>query len=299
MNTETRRNLSSYIDDEVVDQHDHKLGKLNCLWTDGRGEPAYLGVQTGWVFGKTHVVPADRAEVNEVAHVIRLPFTEEQIKEAPCYDPAAEIDSSTEQEVRSWYGVAERPESPPPQLTQRGLACETKQQPGRQAQEMPSAGVPTERGAQAEGKEEATIELREEQLKVGKRQVETGSVRLRKVVRTETINQPVDLQREEIVVERIPAGEEDKTRQAEGEDFQEQDIFIPLRREEPVIQKESRVKEKVRVSKKKQTERQDVSEQIRKEDVEIERPSERPPQGMGTPPQDEDMSSGKTGTCGQ
>ena len=44
--------------------------------------------------------------------------------------------------------------------------------------------------------------------KVGKREVEYGGVRLRKVVKTEVVNQPVELTREEIVIERVPAGQE-------------------------------------------------------------------------------------------
>jgi len=101
---------------------------------------------------------------------------------------------------------------------------------------------------------------------VGKRQVEVGSVRLRKIVRTETVNQPVEIQREEIVIERVPASGQP----ASGKAFENQDIYIPLRREEPVVQKESRVREEVKVSKKSQTERQNVSQQVRREELDVQ-----------------------------
>ena len=45
---------------------------------------------------------------------------------------------------------------------------------------------------------------------------------------------------------------------------------MPLRREEPVIQKDAQVREQVRVHKTASTDRQQVSEQVCKEDVEIE-----------------------------
>jgi hypothetical protein len=63
-------------------------------------------------------------------------------------------------------------------------------------------------------------------------------------------------------------------------------VYIPLRREEAVVQKESRVREEVRVSKKAQTEHQTVSEQVRKEDVEIQRSGSLPPpsKARGTQP---------------
>ena len=125
-----------------------------------------------------------------------------------------------------------------------------------------------QQGQQQRGqsREEATVPLVEEHLKVGKRQVEAGGVRLRKIVRTENINQPVELRREEIKIERVPG----QGAQVSGKAFAGEDIYIPLRREEPVIQKDAQVREQVRVQKTASTDRQQVSEQVCKEDVEIE-----------------------------
>jgi uncharacterized protein (TIGR02271 family) len=122
-------------------------------------------------------------------------------------------------------------------------------------------------GQQA-GREQASVTLREEELKVGKRQVEYGGVRLKKIVRTERVNQPVELKREEMVIERVPGS---GSIQAGGKAFEQEEIYIPLRREEAVVQKEAHVREQVRVSKRSETERQNISEQIRKEDVQIDR----------------------------
>ena len=54
------------------------------------------------------------------------------------------------------------------------------------------------------------------------------------------------------------------------ESFAGEDIYIPLRREEAVVQKDARVREEVRVHKTAHSDQQQVSEQVRKEDVEIE-----------------------------
>ena len=247
MSTATQRNLQQYVDHDVVDQNGKKIGKLTCLWSDPQGEPVYLGVQTGWLFGKTHVVPAENAHVNNSSKTIRLPYFLEKIKDAPCYDTTAEIDPTSEREIRSYYNLSS--ESCPPGQAQ----------------------APQRKQTASRGQEGAKVELHEEQVKVGKRQVEAGGIRLRKIVRTETVNQPVELQREEIVVERVPGNEKSQRAEATGKDFEEEDIFIPLRREEAVVQKESRVREEVRVSKKAATERQTVSEQVRKEDIEVQR----------------------------
>jgi uncharacterized protein (TIGR02271 family) len=265
MNTETKRSLEQYIDHNVIDQNDKRIGTLQCLWSDERSEPAFLGVQTGWLFGKTHVVPADAAEVNPVQHVIRLPYSEEKVKDAPSYDPGTELDGNTQLEVRSYYGVGARSTAQEQSRQTTGGKAASQQRTAQQGT--------TRQGATQEG---ATVQLREEQIKVGKREVEAGGIRLRKVVRTETVNQPVELKREEIVVERVPGTQAGSKSQPGAQEFEEKDIYIPLRREEAVVQKESRVREEVRVSKKAEGERQNISEQVRKEDVEIQRSGSMP-----------------------
>jgi len=264
MNTETKRNLEQYIDHDVVDQTGNKIGTLQCLWGDRSNEPAYLGVQTGWLFGKTHVVPADAAEVNPQQRRIRLPYAEQKVKEAPTFDSGSELDPNALQQVRNYYGYSSRG-------SKTEAAAQAEQQ-RPQTQQQPAGGQGSGKGRTEQAG--ATVQLREEQLKIGKREVEAGGVRLRKIVRTETVNQPVELKREEIVVERVSGKEmREKTASACGGtgSFEEQDIYIPLRREEPVVEKQSFVREEVRVSKKSETERQTVSQQVRKEDVDIQR----------------------------
>src|SRR5258705_10077107 len=202
MKTEMKRNLEQYVHHKVVDQNGDKIGTLQCLWSDQESEPVYLGVQTGWLFGKTHIVPAERVEVNESARTIRLPYTVQKVKDAPSFDSKCEIDPNTEREVRSYYNMI-----------------------------SPAAGTASQ--APGRSQEAASVQLHEEQIKIGKRQVEAGGVRLRKIIRAETINQPVELQREEIVVEHVPGKQTPQASQ--GKDFQQEEIYIPLRREEAVV----------------------------------------------------------------
>jgi uncharacterized protein (TIGR02271 family) len=236
-----------------VDRSDNKIGTLECLWSDELGEPAFIGVRTGWLFGKTHVVPADRVEVSEGGHRIRLPYAEGHVKDAPSYDSDAEMTAAIEEEVRRHYGTSRSASAAPPVATAPPVQASTREplsaEPPRATPEM------------------ATIQLSEERLKVGKREVEAGGVRLRKVVRTEIVNQPVELKREEQVIERVPAEEAHSGRQRA---FNEQEVYIPLRREEVVVEKETRLREEVRARKTEQTDRQEVREEVRREDVEIE-----------------------------
>lgn len=128
----------------------------------------------------------------------------------------------------------------------------------------------SERTAQARTTGETTetrMPLHEEEIKVGKRTVEAGGIRLRKIVRSETVQQPVQVKREDIVVERVPSRGE---REPAGKAFEGEDVFIPLRREEPVIEKETHVREEVRARKTSDVERETVRGTVRKEDVEVE-----------------------------
>ena len=117
--------------------------------------------------------------------------------------------------------------------------------------------------------EEIQIILHEEQLRVGKREVSAGEVQLRKTVRTEQVNVPVELRREDVTVERVAAGDVRAVNPADA--FKEETIDVPLTREEAVVSKEAHVTGAVRVKKTAQTETQQVSEQVRKEDVEVVR----------------------------
>jgi uncharacterized protein (TIGR02271 family) len=236
------------IDCEVRDQNDESVGKVHNVWTDEAGEPVFLGVKTGWLFGKNHVVPVHTAKVNVARRIIQLPFSKQKIKDAPSFDADSELSDADVATINRYYEI--------------GVA------PGADEARAPS-GTASEKTLE----QETVVPLREETLKVGKREVEAGSVRIRKVVRTETVNQPVELRREEVVIEHVPA-DAARVGSSSNAPIGEEDLYIPLRREEPVVQKETRVKEGVRVGRKAQTERQNVSDEVRIEEIEVERNEE-------------------------
>lgn len=242
--------LGRFIDYTVVDIENDKVGTVDAVWEDHTGQPTYLAIRTGWLgLGKAHVVPAHSAEVNEASRKIRLPFTAQQVKSAPSFDSQEDITADSEYTISSHFNsgtVPRREDDGVAPLSRRADAPDTQN--------------------------EARVQLREEELKVGKREVEYGGVRLRKIVRTEVVNQPVELQREEIVVERVPLHATDSVR--EGADFKDEEVYIPLRREEAVVEKSVRAREEVRVGKRRETEHENVSDSIRREDVEIEQQGE-------------------------
>jgi len=116
--------------------------------------------------------------------------------------------------------------------------------------------------------EEARIPVREEELAAEKR-VRESEVGIRKEVRTETEHLEVPVQKEDVIVERVPVDE--TTASAAGEKvFQEEEMRIPVKEEEVEVTKRPVVKEEVRVRKESRTETEPVSGEVRKEEVKIE-----------------------------
>jgi len=120
---------------------------------------------------------------------------------------------------------------------------------------------------------EIRVPVVEERLNVGKRAVEGGEVGIRKTVTTEQVNVPVELTREEVRVERVDVPDRPVR---PGEDvFKEGTIRVPVRSEEAVVNKEAVVTGEVVINKDRTTDRQMVSDTVRREQVEVDKNYER------------------------
>ncbi len=130
----------------------------------------------------------------------------------------------------------------------------------------------------AERSEVTRIPLVEERLEVDKREFEAGRVRLRKVVKTEMVHLPVELRREEIIVEKVEAGEGESAPAGEAQlsEYQQgEEIVIPLVKEEVVVQKATKVFSEVHIHKVSRTETETIRETLRHEEMVEEQPTNR------------------------
>jgi uncharacterized protein (TIGR02271 family) len=123
---------------------------------------------------------------------------------------------------------------------------------------------------QASGNEVA-IPLYEERVSVGKQEV-PSQVQLRKYTTTETVSVPVELRHEHVVIERMPAGAAGSAQQ-QGEAFSDKAVSIQLQNEQPIVQKQTVQTGSVVARKDSNTERINVQQQVRKEDVTIDKGS--------------------------
>jgi uncharacterized protein (TIGR02271 family) len=147
------------------------------------------------------------------------------------------------------------------------------------------------RGGDGADEDELRVQRSEEELRVGTRERETGSVNVRKRVRTEREQVRVPRRREEVHVERVPV--EGRERASEDE-IGDDEIRVPVVEEEIVVEKRPVVKEELRIRKDVVEDEEIVEEDVRKEEVEIDdettgrgkRPGERP---GGTAGRDNDL----------
>jgi uncharacterized protein (TIGR02271 family) len=120
----------------------------------------------------------------------------------------------------------------------------------------------------AEGK--IRVPVVEERLDVENRQGEMGSVDIRKSVETEQVNIPVELRHEEVTVNEVDVRDRPVAAADLDNAFQEGAIRVPVRGEEAVVQKEAFVTGEVVIDREMKTERQTVSDTLRKEHVDID-----------------------------
>lgn len=140
-----------------------------------------------------------------------------------------------------------------------------------------SASTQQSTGQAQELKGDISIPLYEEQLAVGTRMVESGSVRLRKQVTTETVNQPVQIRRETLVVDRVAGtGSQETAGTAAGTagtftPFEQGEIVIKLHKEEPVVEKKVIASGRIVAKTATDTEQVTVSREVRKENIDVEK----------------------------
>ncbi|MEO8597526.1 MAG: YsnF/AvaK domain-containing protein [Candidatus Solibacter sp.] len=113
-----------------------------------------------------------------------------------------------------------------------------------------------------------SIPVVEEELQVGKRTVRRGGVRVYSRVVEEPANQKIELREEHVRVDRRPADR--NLTEAEMQGLRDQSIVVEEMIEEPVVRKRSRVREEVVVAKETTSRTENVSENLRRTEVEVE-----------------------------
>jgi uncharacterized protein (TIGR02271 family) len=240
----------------AYDTSGDKVGKVGQLYLDDEtGQPEWVTVSTGFFGSAETFVPLEGASLD--GGNLRLGFDKDRIKNAPRVGADQHLDAAQEDELYRYYGLG------------AGLGTTTGQTYAETTDTTTAgfAGTGHDVDTTRTTDTEAAVTLAEERLQVGKESVESGRVRLRKYVTTETQTVSVPVSKEKLVIERVPA---EGTTAGSISDVGEQIEEITLREERAVVGKETVAVEEVRVGKEVITESQQVSGEVRKEHADLD-----------------------------
>lgn len=178
-----------------------------------------------------------------------MPYSKDRVTDAPSLDPDGDLSEAEEAELYRYYGIA-------------GSGAGT-----RTGDDVVSA----EHGGTADD----AMTRSEEELRVGTERHEAARVRLRKYVTTEQVTKTVPVQREHVRLEREPVTNANRDQATSGPDISEGEHEVVLTEEEPVIEKRAVPKERVRLAKDTTTDEETVSEDVRKERIDVDDPDGR------------------------
>ena len=223
-----------------------KIGTIDSIYLDDQtGQPEWALVNTGLFGTKSTFVPL--AQATDAGDGVQVPYEKQLVKDAPRVDADQHLSEQEEQELWRHYGM---------EYGAGYEAADTRDDTvGR------DTSGPTTDDAMTRS---------EEELRVGTTQRERGRVRLRKYVTTETQQVTVPLQREEVRVEREPITDANLGDATSGPAISEEEHEVTLHEETPVVDKRAVPKERVRLDTETVTDERQVSDEVRKEQIEVD-----------------------------
>ncbi len=238
----------------MVGSDGEKIGKISDIYEDpDTGKAEWATVSSGLFGTKSNFVPL--AGASPQGEEVRAQVTKDQVKDAPGVEADGELSEQEEQRLFEHYGV--------PYTTAGTTTAQGQPETGRS-----DRGTV---GRDVSGSETDDAMTRsEEELRVGTRQREAGRARLRKYVVTEMVTKTVPVQREEVRIEREPITDANRDRATSGTDISEDEHEVILHEEEPVVEKRVVPQERVRLGKETIAEEREVSEEVRKEQIDTE-----------------------------
>ena len=250
----------------MIGSDGEKIGKIAEIYEDPEtGKPEWATVNTGLFGTKSNFVPLAGAAPE--GEDVRARVTKDAVKDAPGVENDGELSEAEERRLFEHYGV---PYTEAGSTTSQGAPQGGQARPERR-QETVAGSRPDSTGKDLSGSNTDDAMTRsEEELRVGTQQREVGRARLRKYVVTEQVTQTVPVTHEEVRVEREPITDDNRDQARSGADISEDEHEVVLHAEEPVVEKRTVPKERVRLDTETVTEDRELSEEIRKEQIETE-----------------------------
>jgi uncharacterized protein (TIGR02271 family) len=278
--------ISRVIGQDVYDASGEKIGSASEVYLDDEtGQPEWATVRTGLFGTKESFVPLRDADLTNDG--LRVGVSKAQVKDAPKIDTDGHLSPQEEQELYRYYGLGAGTQTQTQGMSQQtttdttttgtaGMAAGTAGM-GTSGRDRDRDGIPDSmenRGTVGHDTSGPTTDnamtRSEEHLQVGTQRVEAGRARLRKYVVTENVTQTVPVSHEEVRVEREPITDANVGNAYDGPAISEEEHEVVLHAERPVVSKEATPVERVRLDTQTVTEQQQVTEQVRKEQIEVD-----------------------------
>jgi uncharacterized protein (TIGR02271 family) len=256
MATIEKDRILQFRGENLTDREGDKIGAIQEIYLDAdSGTPEWALVNTGLFGSKSTFVPL--RDASEEDGTLRVPFDKATVKDAPKMDPDGQLSQGEETELYRYYGI------------EYGDGGSSDDRRRDRMEDDRDAGGTVGRDTSGPTTDRAMTRS-EEELKVGKTQRETGRARLRKYVVTDEVQQTVPVQREEIRVEREPITDANVGNATDGPEISEEEHEVVLHEEEVVAEKRVVPKERVRLDKDAVTEDRTVSEDVRREEIDVD-----------------------------
>jgi uncharacterized protein (TIGR02271 family) len=244
--TQTHQDVLSYRGQELRGSDGEKLGTIDEIYLDtDTQQPEWAVVTTGLFGTKQSFVPIGDAGTS--GDGMTVPYDKATVSDAPSIDPDGQLSEAEERQLYEHYGRSY------------------------------DAGAGTVGRDVSGPTTDDAMTRSEEELRVGTTERETGRVRLRKVVVKDEVTQTVPVKREEIRVEREPITDANVDAAMDGPEISEEEHEVVLHEEEPVVEKRTVPKERVRLDKDTYTEERQVSDTVRREEIEVDDSAQRRP----------------------
>ncbi|MFD1212597.1 DUF2382 domain-containing protein [Arthrobacter sp. GCM10027362] len=257
----------------VIDSEGNKIGTLRQLYLDDRHhDPTWITVVTGLFGTKETFVPLDEATLQ--GSEVRVPYTKDQVKDAPRVDPEGELSVEEEELLYRHYGLTGMGTSAGGTAGTEGYATTGTGGYTDTAGTGTDTGTYTDaaetRGTTGRDTTDDAMTRSEEQLRVGRETREAGRARLRKYIVTENVTETVPVSREEARIEREPITDANIGDAMSGPVLKEDEHEVTLHEERPFVEKETVPVERVRLDTDTVTDEETVSEEVRKERIETD-----------------------------
>ncbi len=248
--------IRQYRGQQIDDVDGEKIGSIEEIYLDAETEaPEWALVRTGLFGTKSTFVPL--RDAGERDGNLRVAFAKATVKDAPNMEPDGQLSQREEGELYRYYGIEYSDARSDTGLPEGGSATGSA---GRERV-----------GDDVSGRETDDAMTRsEEELRVGTTERETGRARLRKHVVTEQVEQTVPVRREAVRIEREPITDANAGDAMDGPAISEEEHEVVLHEEEVVVDKRAVPKERVRLDKETTVEEQQVSDTVRKEEIDVD-----------------------------